>query len=124
MRILLRQPVAHSVLVARNARSNGGDFVALLPQNTDGNSLLLAEVAVGMWVVIEERGRRRRRMRKSDCCSCSGRVAALMIAHSAQMMPVSLLCGVGGAALLAWALSVNTVTQVHPADTAHKHSSA
>ncbi len=85
VRILLRQPVAHSVLVARDARSNGSDFVALLPQNTDGNSLLLAEMAVRMRVVIEERRRRRGRGRRSGCCSCSGRMPSLRSLLSAAI---------------------------------------
>ena len=92
VRILLRQPVAYGAHVAGNARSDVGLVAALSMQHSDGDSLVMAEVAVGMRVVIEERLRRRGRRRRSDCCSCSGRVAVLLIMAVVALAAVFVLC--------------------------------
>ena len=124
VRIFLRQPVAHSVLVAKDARSNGSDFVALLSQNADGDSLLLAQMAVRVLVAIEQRWWRRRRGRRSGCCSYIRCVFSfcllLLAAWPAFCMTVQL--GSRQPALAADALLL--LSRSHPPSKAQKHHSA
>jgi hypothetical protein len=72
----MRQPVAHGAHVARNALSNVTLVVTLLVQYGDGDSLVVAEVAEGMRVVVEQRRSRRGHGRgRSGGSRCGGRVA-------------------------------------------------
>ena len=64
--------MAHGAHIAGNALSNVRLVASFLVQHSDGNSLVMAEVAVRMRVVIEERRRRRGRRSRSSCCSCTG----------------------------------------------------
>jgi hypothetical protein len=91
VRILLRQPVAYGAHVAGNVCCYVCLVMAFFVQNADGESLLLAQVAVRVLVVDEQRRRRRRRRRGRGCCSCSGRMAVLLIVTVAALAAVLVL---------------------------------
>ena len=109
MRIFLPQPVAHRAYVARNACCDVCFVTAFFVQDADGKSLLLAEVAMRVVITVEQRGRRRGRGRRSGCCSCSGRVAASMIASFAQMMSSTAIYCSRFATLLAVLLQMKSI---------------
>jgi hypothetical protein len=58
--------------LTNDAGCDVGSAALFSAQNADGQTLLLAQMAVRVLVVIEERLRRRRRRRRSSCCSCTG----------------------------------------------------
>ena len=84
--------MAHGAHIAGNALSNVRLVASFLVQHSDGDSLVMAEVAVRMWVVIEERREWRGHRRRSGCCSCSGRVAVLLIMAVVALAAVFVLC--------------------------------
>jgi len=92
MRIFLRQPVAHGANVTGNALSNVCFVFAFFVEDADGDALLFAQMNVRVWVVVEERGRRRGSWRRSGCCRYVCGVSVLLIVAVAALAAMFVLC--------------------------------
>jgi hypothetical protein len=63
----------------KDAGCHLGSATLFSAPNANGQTLLLAQVAVRVLGTLEERGQWRERGRRSGCCSSSGRVALLLM---------------------------------------------